>query len=109
MMDPPESAETAAGRARSIASTGRPQPMTPVELGRTEVAGTPRRRAVSPQILSAASTPPGAHTFEILLLMMIAAIPGSPSRLRPTVTGAPGKAFLVNTAAKSGLGLSRAI
>jgi hypothetical protein len=28
---------------------------------------------------------------------------------RPTMTGAPGKAFLVNTAAKSGVGASRAM
>src|ERR1035438_1737475 len=90
-------------------STGRPQPMTPVELGRTSACENPSRRAVSAQIRSAAPTPPGAQTFEILLLTMMAARAGSPSLLRPTTTGAPGKAFLVKTAAKSGDGLSSAI
>ena len=47
--------------------------MTPVELGSTAPCGHPRSRAVSAQTRSAASTPPGAHTFEILLLTMIAA------------------------------------
>ena len=83
--------------------------MTPVELGSTADCGTPRRRPVSAQIRSAASTPPGAHTFEILLLMMTAAIEASASRERPTTTGAPGNAFLVKTAAKACDGLSSAI
>lgn len=49
---------------------------------------------------SAVSTPPGAQTLEILLFTMIAPSAGdSASRLRPTMTGAPGKAFLVNIAA----------
>ena len=92
-----------------IASAGRLQPITPVELGSTAGAPTFSSWAVSAQILSAAWTPPGAHTLEILLLMMIAASMGSFMRLLPTTTGAPGKAFLVKTAAKSGVGRSRAI
>ncbi len=107
--DPPASAPTAAGREPMIASTGRPQPMTPVEHGRTAPGGTPRSRAASAHTRSAAATPPGAHTFEILLLMTIAASDGSASLPRPTMTGAPGKAFLVKTAAKSGVGLSSAM
>src|SRR5262245_55917317 len=83
------------GRADEIASTGRPQPITPVELGRIWFAEKPRRRAVSAQIRSLASTPPGAQTFEILLFTMIAPSVGSSSRLRPTITGAPGNAFFV--------------
>ena len=85
---------------------GRPQPMTPVELGRTSEGAIPRSPAASAQTRSAASTPPGAQTLEILLLTMIAPSAGPPSRRRPTTTGAPGKAFRVNTAAKSGDGRS---
>ena len=83
--------------------------MTPVELGRTAPCGQPRSRAVSAQTRSAASAPPGAHTFEILLLTMIAASDGPASLARPTMTGAPGNAFFVNTAAKSGVGRSSAM
>ena len=83
--------------------------MTPVEQGRTSPGAIPRRRAASAQIRSAASTPPGAHTFEILLLMTIAAELRSAEPAAAHATGAPGKAFLVNTAAKSGEGLSSAI
>ena len=105
--EPPASAATAAGRAAVIASTGSPQPITPVELGRICCAPKPRRRAVSAQMRSLASTPPGAHTLEILLFTTIAASAGSSSRRRPTSTGAPGMAFFVNNAAKSGEGSSR--
>ena len=92
-----------------IASTGSPQPMTPVELGSTEAGATPRSRAASAQIRSEAAAPPGAQTFEILLFTMTAESAGSPSLARPTMTGAPGNAFLVKTAAKSGDGRSSAI
>jgi hypothetical protein len=47
--------------------------------------------------------------LEILLLTMIAPIARSARRVLPTMTGAPGKAFFVKTAAKSGEGRSSAI
>ncbi|OQB89356.1 MAG: hypothetical protein BWX86_02485 [Verrucomicrobia bacterium ADurb.Bin122] len=102
-------ASTALGNAGSMASTGSVQPMTPVELGSTWPALRPSCFASSPQSRSEASTPPGAQTLEILLFTRIAPSVGSESRARPTITGAPGNAFLVNTAAKSGVGLSSAM
>ena len=83
--------------------------MTPVEQGRTSPGAMPRRPAAAAQTVSLASTPPGAQTLEILLLIRMAPSLGSARRLRPTITGAPGKAFLVKTAAKSGVGASRAM
>jgi hypothetical protein len=103
-MDDAVSAAAACGRASIIGSTGRLQPMTPVEEGNTCRGFSPSTRAVSVQIRSAVSTPAGAHTLEILLLMMIAPRSGSCSRWRPTTTGAPGRALRVKTAAKSGVG-----
>ena len=47
--------------------------------------------------------------MEILLLTMMALRVGSPSRWRPTITGAPGKALRVKTAAKFGVGRSSAM
>lgn len=107
--DPAASAAAAWGRCAMMSSDGSPQPITPVELGSTAVAGRPRSLAVSTQTRSDVSTPPGAQTLEILLLMMIAPSAGSASRLRPTITGAPGNAFFVNIAAKSGVGRSSAM
>jgi hypothetical protein len=92
-----------------IASTGRPQPMTPVELGRISEGANPSSRAVSAQIRSDASTPPGAHTLEILLFTRIAPSDGAPSLPAADDTGAPGKAFRVKTAAKSAEGRSSAM
>ena len=106
---PPASADTACGSAARMASVGSDQPITPVELGNTAVGVSPSNRAASTQTRSAVSTPPGAHTLEILLLMMMAPSAGALRRLRPTVIGAPGNAFLVNAAAKSGVGRSSAI
>ena len=108
-MEPPASADTACGNAARMASAGSDQPITPVELGSTWVGPRPSRRAVSAQTRSAVSTPPGAQTLEILLFTMIAPSVGSLRRLRPTRMGAPGNAFLVNIAAKSGVGRSRAM
>ena len=52
-------------------------------------------------------THPPAHTFEILLLTMIACKPPPfASRLRPTSTGAPGNAFLVKRAVHDSVGFS---
>src|ERR1700690_253689 len=109
MTEPPASAPTAEGRQAAMASTGSPQPMTPVEQGRISPGAIPRSPAASEQTRSDASTPPGAHTLETLLLITIAPSLGSPSLRRPTTTGAPGNAFLVNTAAKSGEGVSSAM
>ena len=61
------------------------------------------------QTRSAASTPPGAQTLEILLFTRIAPSAGSARRRRPITIGAPGKALRVNTAAKSGVGRSSTI
>jgi hypothetical protein len=66
------------------------------DLGR----GEPEQARPSAQTRSAAPTPPGAHTLEILLLTMIAASDGSPSLRGRRSPGAPGNAFLVKTAAK---------
>jgi hypothetical protein len=65
------------------------------------LAGRPSSVAAAPATRSASATPPGAQTFEILLLMMIAPRVGSARRARPTRIGAPGKALRVKTAAKS--------
>src|SRR5471030_1682375 len=109
MTEPPASAPTAAGSAATIAPTGRLQPITPVEEGRTCEGERERSRAASAQTRSASATPSGAHTFEILLLMTIAPRAGSFRRFLPTTTGAPGKALRVKTAAKSGVGRSSAM
>jgi hypothetical protein len=81
------------GSAPMMASAGSAQPITPVELGSTCVGVRPSRRAVSAQMRSEVSTPPGAQTLEILLLTITAPSAGSLRRLRPTITGAPGNAF----------------
>ena len=108
-MEPGLSEATACGSAAMIWSAGNRQPITPVELGNTSVGFSPRAAAAAAQSFSEVSTPPGAHTLEILLLTMIAPSFGSARRLRPTITGAPGKAFFVNIAAKSAVGLSSAM
>jgi hypothetical protein len=107
-IEPPASEATAAGSAVTIASTGSVQPITPVEHGSTARGARPSSRAVSAHTRSLAATPPGAQTLEILLFTMIAPSAGSPSRERPTITGAPGNAFFVNIAAKSAVGFSSA-
>ena len=107
--DPAVSAATSRGSAASISSTGSRHPITPVELGRTSGGRKPSSRAVAAHNRSAASTPPGAQTLEILLFTRIAPSAGSASRRRPMRTGAPGKAFRVKTAAKSGVGRSSAM
>ncbi len=105
----PCSAATAPGSASTIAFTGSRQPMTPVDEGSTSFAPTPRSRAAAPATSSAAATPSGAQTFEILLFTTQAASRGSARRARPTITGAPGKAFRVNFAANDGVGSSAAM
>src|ERR1039458_2038777 len=92
-IEPPDRAAAAAGKAAEIASTGRHHPITPVELGQTSACESPSSRAVSAQTRSAAASPPGAQTFAILLLTMIAPSAGSRRRRLPTMTGAPGNAF----------------
>src|SRR3954471_16432058 len=92
-----------------MASAGSDQPITPVELGRICVGANPSAFPVATQIRSEASTPPGAHTLEILLLMITAASDGSASRLRPMITGAPGNALRVNIAANAVVGSSSTI
>src|SRR5512138_100296 len=106
--EPPRSDDAAAGSAASIGSTGRRQPMTPVDDGRTSPGAQPTSRAASAHTRSAASTPPGAQTFAILLFTTRAASAGPSARRRPTITGAPGNAFRVNLAAKAGVGRSSA-
>src|SRR6185436_5157815 len=106
--EPGASAAIAAGTAPSMASTGRRQPMTPVELGSTWRGSSFRPSATPAQIRSAMATPSGAQTLEILLLTVTAPRLGSPRRWRPTSTGAPGKALRVKTAAKSVVGRSSA-
>src|SRR5688572_3234089 len=108
-MDSLVSAAAACGIAAIIGSTGRVHPMTPVELGNTWRELKPSTSAAAAQIFSDVSTPPGAQTFEILLLMMIAPSVGSLSRLRPMITGAPGNALRVNIAANAVVGCSRAM
>jgi hypothetical protein len=83
--------------------------MTPVELGRIWPGAMPSAPATPAHRRSAVATPSGAHTFEILLLTTIAPRDGSSRRRRPMMTGAPGKALRVKTAAKSGVGLSSAM
>ena len=82
--------------------------MTPVDDGRTSPGATPSSRAASAETRSAASTPPGAQTFEIFVFTTIPPSAGASSRRRPTTTGAPGKALRVNFAAKEGVGRSSA-
>jgi hypothetical protein len=87
-------------------------PMMPVELGMTDWAPPGRLSALATaaQTASLSSTPPGAQTLEILLLMTIACTWGdSARRFRPTMTGAPGKEFDVNIAANLSVGLSSAM
>ena len=79
-----------------------------VDDGSTASAGMPRSLPVSTQIASLSASPPGAQTLEILLLTTIAPRAGPARRLRPTITGAPGKALRVNIAAKASVGSSRA-
>ena len=60
--------------------------------------------------LSASATPPGAHTFEILLLITMACSASDVARrFLPTMIGAPGNAFFVNIAANVALGWSSAM
>src|ERR1017187_8187212 len=96
----------AVGTAANVASMGRRQPMTPVELGKIWLAAMPSALATPAHRRGAVVTPSGAHTFEILLLTTMAPRDGSSRRRRPTMTGAPGKALRVKTAAKSAVGLS---
>mmetsp|Transcript_40050 Transcript_40050/g.87458 ORF Transcript_40050/g.87458 Transcript_40050/m.87458 type:complete len:238 (+) Transcript_40050:893-1606(+) len=103
----------AAGIAAIISATGSRQPMTPVEQGRTAEfpPSSPSALATPSQTSSLAATPsPAGNTLEILLFTTTACS-GFPSAslLRPTMTGAPGMAFLVKTAAQSSVGLSRQI
>ena len=109
MMLPPASASRAFGSAATISSTGSPQPITPVEQGSTSSAFRPSSPPAATHRASLASTPPGAQTLEILLLMRMAPSFGAPKRRRPTITGAPGKALRVKSAAKSAVGSSSAI
>ena len=110
--DPLCKAAAAAGRALIISSTGSRQPITPVDIGRMAVppASKPSAAAAAAHTCSDASTPPAAHTFDILLFTTTACS-GAPaaSRARPTFTGAPGKRLRVKTAAYSVVGSSSAI
>ena len=101
----------AAGMAFTSSEAGIRQPMMPVEHGRTEFGGAPRAFAAAAATFCAASTPPGAQTFDTLLLITMACseAAGRAVRARPTMTGAPGNAFFVNSAANDGDGLSRAM
>jgi hypothetical protein len=57
-------------------------------------------RAASAHTRSLSATPPGAHTLLILLFTTTAWMVGELARrCRPTSTGAPGNALLVNMAA----------
>mmetsp|Transcript_17011 Transcript_17011/g.47787 ORF Transcript_17011/g.47787 Transcript_17011/m.47787 type:complete len:290 (+) Transcript_17011:18-887(+) len=84
-------------------------PMTPVDDGRTESAeSNPSASATDWQTSSASASPsPPEHTLETLLLMTNACS-GLPlaSRFLPTLTGAPGNRFDVNTAAQLSVGPS---
>mmetsp|Transcript_38510 Transcript_38510/g.103230 ORF Transcript_38510/g.103230 Transcript_38510/m.103230 type:complete len:310 (-) Transcript_38510:215-1144(-) len=94
---------TAAGTAAFISSTGRRQPMTPVEHGSTAPAppARPRASATAPHTASLAASPsPPGQTLDTLLLTTIACRGFlSASRRRPTRTGQPGNALEVNTSA----------
>mmetsp|Transcript_27628 Transcript_27628/g.86402 ORF Transcript_27628/g.86402 Transcript_27628/m.86402 type:complete len:464 (-) Transcript_27628:13-1404(-) len=98
------SSAAAAGTASAISPTGSRQPITPVEAGSTDEAppGSESASAAAAQTASESPTPSlPEHTFEILLLTTMACrSPPAASRFRPTVTGAPQKAFLVKTAAQ---------
>ena len=100
-----------AGIAATSASTGMRHPMMPVEHGKTSDGdASPSARAAPAHTASADATPSGAHTLLILLLITIAcSAPPAASRARPTITGAPGKALRVNSAATEGVGASSAI
>mmetsp|Transcript_9451 Transcript_9451/g.16202 ORF Transcript_9451/g.16202 Transcript_9451/m.16202 type:complete len:355 (+) Transcript_9451:390-1454(+) len=92
------------GRASTISSTGKRQPMTPVELGKTHLPlGNCRFLANSSQILWEALTPPSSSGGETLLILLFTTrawiFSFSRSRCRPSFTGAPGKAFWVKVAA----------
>mmetsp|Transcript_2842 Transcript_2842/g.4470 ORF Transcript_2842/g.4470 Transcript_2842/m.4470 type:complete len:251 (+) Transcript_2842:898-1650(+) len=91
---------------------GRRQPMTPVLDGRTEDAplGKLSAAATASHTISLSATPsPPEHTLETLLLMTSACRgPPSANRLRPTLMGAPGNLFFVNTAAQLSVGSSNA-
>src|SRR5688572_24005140 len=102
--DAGDNAAAAWGKAASMASTGRRQPMTPVELGNTAAPGRPSSSPAAADTRSAAATPSGAQTLATLVLTTTAPTAGSSMRRRPTITGAPGKALRVNTPAKSGVG-----
>jgi hypothetical protein len=85
------------------------QPITPVDEGNTSLEDdSPSALAVEEHTSSAASTPPGAQTFETLLLITTACSFPSFSAIldRPTITGAPGNAFFVKSAANESVGLS---
>ncbi len=98
----------AVGTAPTMASMGMRQPITPVELGSTSVGRRPRAPATAAHRRSAVASPSGARTFETLLLTTMAPRVGSARRRRPMMTGAPGNALRVKTAAKSGVGRSGA-
>ena len=87
----PWSAPTASGSAATIASTGRRQPMTPVDAGRTSLGAIPSAAAAAAQTRSAASTPPGAQTFETLLLTTMAPRRSAGQPLAPDEDGRAGE------------------
>mmetsp|Transcript_14019 Transcript_14019/g.44909 ORF Transcript_14019/g.44909 Transcript_14019/m.44909 type:complete len:283 (+) Transcript_14019:409-1257(+) len=97
------SASTARGRASTMLSTGSCQPITPVDEGST-AAASPVTPSSSPTLFAtvrASCTPePLGCTFEILLFTTMAATGFLlATTSRPTLMGAPGKAFCVNMAA----------
>jgi hypothetical protein len=92
---------TAWGKApRSWRRRASDQPITPVELGSTWPAVRPSRRRGAAQRRSEVSTPPGAQTLEILLLIDHGPERGLARRLRPDDNRGAGKRILVNIAAK---------
>ncbi len=100
-MEPESRFLTRPGRHSSISPMGSLQPMIPVDAVKKSCPEAPRSPPRVERSLSASSLPPGAQTLEILLLIRTPLTAGRASLSLPMSTGAPGKRFFVNKAAKS--------